>query len=387
MVTEVVMPSAGQISDRLRIIRWCKKVGDEIKKGEILFEIETDKATMEIESYRDGVLLAVLYPENHLVEVGQVVAYIGEKDELLPENVSQREKPEKKTSLVTPEPEIKREPRGKPLASPLAKRLAQEHHLDLRDISQIFPKAALKGDDVRAFLQRNPKEKAKDWYSFPLSPVRKAIAQRAVQSVSSIPHYTISIEVEMSECINLRQYFKENFQMRISYNDLIMKCAAQAVEKYPLVNAAFEEEQVKVYTSVNFGLVVRVEDGLLIPVVKEVGRKSLLEVAQENEKNIQKARNGELTPEDLALGTITLSNLGMYGIDRFVAIINPPQTCILAVGKIAERPVYREGKIVARPLATITASFDHRLIDGAYGAEFLVLVQKLLEDPWFLAGE
>ncbi|MEN3187925.1 MAG: dihydrolipoamide acetyltransferase family protein, partial [Atribacterota bacterium] len=332
-------------------------------------------------------LLAVLYPENHLVEVGQVVAYIGEKDELLPENVSQREKPEKKTSLVTPEPEIKREPRGKPLASPLAKRLAQEHHLDLRDISQIFPKAALKGDDVRAFLQRNPKEKAKDWYSFPLSPVRKAIAQRAVQSVSSIPHYTISIEVEMSECINLRQYFKENFQMRISYNDLIMKCAAQAVEKYPLVNAAFEEEQVKVYTSVNFGLVVRVEDGLLIPVVKEVGRKSLLEVAQENEKNIQKARNGELTPEDLALGTITLSNLGMYGIDRFVAIINPPQTCILAVGKIAERPVYREGKIVARPLATITASFDHRLIDGAYGAEFLVLVQKLLEDPWFLAGE
>lgn len=386
MVTEVVMPSAGQISDRLRIIRWCKKVGDEVKKGEILFEIETDKATMEIESYRDGVLLAILHPENEVVEVGQVVAYIGEKGELPPENTGQREKPERKEIPPIPRPEGKRESPEKPLASPLARRLAREHHLDLQDISRALSKTVIKKEDVEAFLQKTLKEETKDWYSLPLSPSRKAIAQKVTQSVSSIPHYTISIDVDMSQCIALRQRLKESHKISVSYNDLIMKCAAQAAEKYPLVNATIEGERIKVYRNVDFGLVVRVEDGLLVPVVRAVNRKSLPEVARENEENIRKARNGELTYEDLSPGTITLSNLGMYGIDRFTAIIYPPQTCILAVGKIAERPVFREGEIVVRPLVTITASFDHRLIDGAYGAEFLMEVKKLLEDPWFLVG-
>ncbi|MCX7668135.1 MAG: 2-oxo acid dehydrogenase subunit E2, partial [Atribacterota bacterium] len=314
MVTEVVMPSAGQISDKLRIIRWCKKVGDTVKKGEVLFEIETDKATMEIESYRDGVLLAILHPENDTVEIGQVVAYIGEKGELPPENGIQRERLKKKEIAKTPAPEAKRESSGKPLASPLAKKLAREHRLDLQEISRTLSKTVIKGKDVQFFLQKNPAEEAQEWYYFSLSPTRRAIAQRVMQSVSFIPHYTVSIDVEMSECINLRQYLKENFLTRVSYNDLIMKCAAQAAEKYPLVNATFEEERIKVYRSVNFGLVVRVEDGLLIPVVREVNQKSLLEVARENEENIRKARNGELTSENLSSGTITLSNLGMYGI-------------------------------------------------------------------------
>lgn len=386
MATEVVMPSAGQISDRLRIIRWCKRVGDEVKRGEVLFEIETDKATMEIESYRDGVLLAILHPENDVVEVGQVVAYIGEKGELPPENTDQREKPEREKISPIPHPQGERESPEKPLASPLAKRLAREHHLDLQDISRALSKAVIKKEDLEAFLQKTLEGKTEDWYSLPLSLARKVIAQKVVQSASSIPHYTISIDVDMSQCVALRQRLKESHKIKVSYNDLIMKCAAQAAEKYPLVNAVFEGERVKVYRNVDFGLVVRIEDGLLVPVVKEVNRKSLPEVARENEGNIRKARNGELTYEDLSPGTITLSNLGMYGVDCFTAIIYPPQTCILAVGKIAERPVCREGEIGVRPLVTITASFDHRLIDGAYGAEFLMEAKKLLEDPWFLIG-
>jgi len=382
VVTEVIMPSAGQISDALRIIRWHKKVGEKVKKGEVLFEIETDKATMEIESYRDGVLLAILHRENEQVQVGKVVAYIGEQGEQPSQGAEQGRTPERSNIPGPSVPQEKRSSPGKPLASPRAKRLAREHHLDLEEIARVLPKGVIKERDILSFLGRTTE--TDEWYYLPLSSGRKAIAQRVIKSVTSIPQYSMSIDVDMSECIHLRNHLKERLAVKTSYNDFIMKCAAKAIEKYPLVNAILEKEQIKVHKDVNFGLVVRVDEGLLIPVVRGVNRKSLLEVAWENQENIRKARNKELEPETMSSGTITLSNLGMYGIDRFTALINPPETCILAVGKISERPACREGRVLAIPSVTITASFDHRLIDGAYGAQFLMECKGLLENPWFL---
>ncbi|MGC8778765.1 MAG: dihydrolipoamide acetyltransferase family protein, partial [Candidatus Caldatribacteriaceae bacterium] len=340
-------------------------------------------ATMEIESYRDGVLLAILHQENEVVAVGEVVAYLGEQGELPPQEVEQKFTPEKREPSQSPTSGKAGSPE-KPLASPLAKKLAREHHVQLAEVARALSREVIKKQDILFFLEKTPDAKAEEWYYLPLSPARRAIAQRVTASVASIPHYSISIEVNMSECITLRNHLKEHAAVRVAYHDFIMKCAAQVTEKYPLVNATFEGGEARVYRNVNFGLAVSVEGGLLIPVVKGVNRKSLLEVAQENQENIRKARNGELKPDDLSPGTITLSNLGMYDVDRFTAIINPPETCILAVGKITERPVCQEGMVVPRPIVTITASFDHRLIDGAYGAGFLTDLKRLLEDPWFL---
>ena len=388
MVTAVVMPPAGQISDELRIVKWRKKVGEDVRKGETLFEVATDKAVMEIESYRDGVLLAVLHGEGDVVRVGEVVAYIGERGEQPPDEAGKGEKVfsaarvEEKPTTPLGEKSLPVEGRRKgPLASPLAKRLAQEHRVNLEDVARALAKDVIKKEDVVKFLEGS------EWYFVDLSPVRQAIARKVAESVRTIPHYAISVDVDMSACVALRDRLKgsaETLGAHVSYSDIIMKCAARAVESYPLVNATFEGEKARVYRSVNFGLVVDTGEGVVVPVIRGVNRKPLLEVARERMEKVERARSGRLRPDDLLQGTITLSNLGMYGVERFTAVINAPQSAILAVGRIAERPVCEGGRVVPKPTVTITASFDHRLIDGAYGARFLRELKRLLEDPSFL---
>ena len=263
----------------------------------------------------------------------------------------------------------------------MAKRLAQEHRVSLEDVARALAKDVIKKEDVVKFLEGS------EWYFVDLSPVRQAIAKKVTESVRTIPHYTISVDVDMSACVALRDRLKgsaETSRVHVSYSDIIMKCAARAVGSYPLVNATFEGERARVYRSVNFGLVVDTGEGVVVPVIRGVDRKPLLEVARERMEKVERARSGRLRPDDLLQGTITLSNLGMYGVDRFTAVINAPQSTILAVGRIAERPVYEGGRVVPKPTVTITASFDHRLIDGAYGARFLGELKRLLEDPSFL---
>lgn len=191
----------------------------------------------------------------------------------------------------------------------------------------------------------------------------------------------------MTQCISLRRKlndFLKDDEIKVSFNDILMKCASKAIEKYPFINARYGEEKITIYKNVHFGLAVSVEGGLVVPVVRQTNKKTILEIARENMNNIHKARNNQLQPADLTGGTITLSNLGMFGIDCFTAIINQPESCILAVGQIAEKPVSRNGQITSRQMMTITASFDHRLIDGAVGASFLKEMKLLLENPELL---
>ncbi len=380
MVSEVVMPLVGQISKDLRIVRWCKKIGERVRKGEPLLEVETDKAVMEIESYRDGVLLAILHGDGAVVPVGEVIAYIGEEDELPPKVTEEERESREVARPEKPRVQAVVRRKGGILASPLARRIARDHNITVEEIASFFSKNVVEKEDVLRYLERKKESEAEEYYYLELSPLRKVIVQRVTESAFSVPQYTISIDVDMSACIIL----KERCGEEIAYHDIIMKCAALAIERYPLVNATFEDERIKVYTRVNFGLAVSVEGGVVIPVIRDVGRKDLAQIAKESAEKIARARSNTLTPGDMSSGTITLSNLGMYGVDRFTALVHKPESCILAVGQITERLVWKEGQVVPRPIVTITASFDHRTVDGAYGAGFLHELKGFLENPWFL---
>ena len=237
------------------------------------------------------------------------------------------------------------------------------------------------------FLQKSETSDMEESYFIETSPMRKTIAKRMTESVTKVPHFMVSIEIDMTQCIILKKKlndYLEEGKVRISFNDILMKCVSKAIEKYPFINAMYGEEKIKIHKNVHFGLAVSVEGGLVVPVVRQTNKKTIIEIARENMNNIHKARNNQLPPADLTGGTITLSNLGMFGIDCFTAIINQPESCILAVGQIAEKPVSRDGQITSRPMMTITASFDHRVIDGAVGAAFLKEVKLLLENPELL---
>jgi pyruvate dehydrogenase E2 component (dihydrolipoamide acetyltransferase) len=420
MLTKIVMPSGGQTTNESKIVKWHKKTGDAVKKGDVLFEIETDKAVMEIESYAEGTLLGIKFHEGEYAATGEIVAYIGDMGEKLPADFEApvpaegneyqpivnevaavkagAQEPEQ--AVQTPEQAAKipepaaQEPEpakvydaSRTLASPAARFLARQENIDINEVGKSLPDRIIKRADVEGFIRGGVQEPEEEYYFVSMSPMRKTIARRMTESVLVAPHFTVSMEVDMTRAIELRQelnaYLKDR-GIKVSYNDLIMKCAAKAVGRYPVINSTYQEDGIKVYKHVNFGLAVSLENGLVVPVVKYVDRKSIAEIAKENSENIEKARGGKLQDSQMTGGTITLSNLGMFGVDSFTAIINQPESCILAVGSIIEKPVVLNGSIVARPIMSITASFDHRVIDGATGAAFLREVKVLLEKPELL---
>lgn len=402
VLTKIIMPSSGQTTNESLLLKWHKKVGDEVKRGDVLFEIETDKATMEVESYGEGTLLAAYYNEGEYVTAGEIVAYTGEKGEKLPENFKKAQSVEEddeyqpitikkdndgreadKEINVSNGKEFLSDS-GKILASPAARDLARKKNVSIEDVAKDSPKQVIKWEDVANYLKKAETASCEEYYYIDTSTMRKVIARRMTESISTAPHFTVSMDIDMTEAVSLRQALNEYLKdsgIKVSFNDIIIKCASKAIEKYPLINSTFCGDRIKVYKNVNFGLAVGMENGLVVPVVKQVNKKSISEIASENSANIKKAKDGKLQLNDMSGGTITLSNLGMYGVDRFTAIINQPEICILAVGQIAEKPVSINGQIVSRRVMTITASFDHRVIDGAAGAAFLREVKMLLEDP------
>lgn len=457
MAIKITMPPGGQTTDESMIAKWHKAVGDSVKKGEVLFEIETDKATIEIESFADGVLLEIKYQEGESVSTGEVVAYIGDKDEKVPEDSKPSQAQEDslqenrieekigkadpikenragediiKKDIVKNEEEDEYQPiiktkngaeltagsTSKILASPAAKFLAKQYHLNLAELGKKFPGQILKRKDVENCIDENRNastnssttvgksistntgisvstnanmENAKplmeeEYDSIITTPMRKTIARRMMESVSVAPCYNISIEIDMTRAIALHQEFNDHIKERgfkISFNDIMMKCASKAIEKNRMINSSYGEDEIKVYHDVNFGLAVGLENGLVVPVVRHTNRKPITDIAKENSENIAKARSGKLQAAQMSGGTITLSSLGSFGIDSFTAIINQPESCILAVGSIIDKPVVQNGEIVSKPMMNITATFDHRVIDGAAGAAFLRDVKALLEKP------
>lgn len=402
MLNKILMPSGGQTTDEMLILKWNKRVGDTVKRGDILFEIETDKAILEVESFADGILLDVKYPESMMVKVGEVVALIGNAGDL--EAVEKKEEkkvqvaPEASPAAAAPAPMIpvasNNGPSNKILASPLAKSLARVENVDLKEVAAFSSGQLIKKADIKRFLQtRNSAPAAAasttdtDFEFVSNTNIRKTIARRMKESLSTAPHYIISVDVDMSAVIALRLRLNQHYTsggIKLSFNDFLMRVVAIAVKDSPLVNSTYEESGIKVHRDVNIGLAVATATGIVVPVVPKVNTKTLSEIAAANIANIEKVKTGQLTESEMRGGTITISNLGMFGIDNFTAIINQPESCILAVGGISRKPVVLENEIVIRDMMNITGSFDHRVIDGAVGAPFMQKIKLLLEDPELL---
>lgn len=269
---------------------------------------------------------------------------------------------------------------------PNAKKIAREQQVSLRDVAEFAGKSILKRQDVQAYLDQEGKDAAEakeaEDTRIPLTTMRKVIARRMLESSANIPSFQATVEVDMTNCIALRGAVNAGRKEgKISYNDILFKCMEAAIRRYPYLNASYTDEAILVHKDVNIGLAVSVEAGLVVPVNKKVNGKGIEEIAADNRTNIQKAREGKLAPEDMSGGTITLSNLGMYPVTEFNAIINPPEVCILAVGAMEEKPVWEDGQWKPVPVMKITGSFDHRVIDGAYGAQFLAELKKIMENP------
>jgi pyruvate dehydrogenase E2 component (dihydrolipoamide acetyltransferase) len=267
-------------------------------------------------------------------------------------------------------------------ASPLAKKMARIENISLEEVAKSCSKNLVKKEDILNYIREKHSPGVDvDHYLLDTSLMRRTIARRMKESVLTSPHYFVSIDADMTNLVDLRKKLNEGGESKISYNDLLMKIAAKATEDFPLINSTYQGEKIKVFKDINFGLAIGLEKGLIVPVVKQVNKKSVTEIAEYNNRNISAAKNGSLKESDITGGTITLSNLGMYGINNFTAIINQPESCIIAVGAIIEKPVVKDHQIVIREMMNITCSFDHRIIDGTMGAAFLGRVKQLIEDP------
>ncbi len=419
------MPKMSDTMEEGVIAGWLKKVGDEVKSGDILAEVETDKATMELESYDDGFLLHVGVKDGESVPVDGVIAIIGEKgeniDDILKEvsneqnnNEAVDAKEEKEEIVDEDDPveenlELKEEEvkntedkiedinidfsneSDRIKASPLAKKLASEKGVDISMVKGSGDGGRIIKEDIENFKHSEniptkevklPEIYSKESYEeIPVSQMRKTISKRLAESKFSAPHFYLTMEIDMDNCIEGRNKINETSDVKISFNDIIIKAAAVSLRKHPMVNASFLTDKIRVNNHIHIGVAVAVDEGLLVPVIRFADNKSLSHISTEVRNLAGKAKNKELQPSNWEGNTFTISNLGMFGIDEFTAIINPNDACILAVGGIKNTPVVKNGEIVPGNVMKVTLSCDHRIVDGAIGSAFLKTLKELIEDP------
>lgn len=377
MPVNVVMPKLGLTMKEGRVDRWLKKVGDIVKKGEEIVEVSTDKITNVVESPADGILAKILVNEGEIVPVATPIGIITAEGEKLEEVGKSEEKFIK--------------------ATPVAKRLAKENNIDLSLITGTGPGGRITEEDVKKFIseqkvkaeEEGPKKEVaviegqalEKVERMPMDNIRKTISQRMKKSWSEIPHVTEDIKVDVTELVNLRENLNHISDNKFTYTDLIAKACVIAIKKNPVVNWSIEGEYIIKNSSINLGIAVALDNGLIVPVVKEADKKSLLELSKNIKELSERARNNKLTPDEIIGSTFTITNLGMYEIDSFTPIINPPESAILGVNKIYKEPVVLDDNIVIRHIMKLSLSFDHRLIDGATAAKFLLDLKKTLENP------
>jgi pyruvate dehydrogenase E2 component (dihydrolipoamide acetyltransferase) len=403
MAYEVVMPQMGADMKEGTLIRWLKKEGDEVRRGETIAEIETDKANIEIEAFEGGVFRKTLAQPGDVVAVGQVIAIIGAAGEDVSKYEARRAVPTgrqapqpamaaaaKPTTAAAP-PAAKAPPGGDGhvRASPVARRIAEEKGIDLARVSGTGPEGRITREDVEAFLQRQPSAPEKEPAGAPagkapaMSKMRQAIARRMAQSKREAPHYYVTVDVEMTEAQRLRSELNATLgeEAHVSVNDLLVKASAKALQRHPMFNTWFIDGEVQQQEAQNVCIAIALDEGLIAPAVLDCGRKSVVEIAQASRSLAERARSGALKPDEYSGGTFTVSNLGMYGIEELIAIIQPPQTAILGVGRVSPRPVARDGAVEVAEVMTLALSGDHRVTDGALGAQFLGEIKRLLEAP------
>ena len=373
MAIEVIMPKLGMTMEEGTIIRWLKEEGERVEEGEPLLEVMTDKVSMEVEAPGSGILRGVLAHEGDVVPVIQAIAYLcapGEEPSSAVERLAKIETPAMEQAPLPAEkavPPIKSRVR----ASPAARRLAQERGIDLSKVKGTGPGGRITRADVEAFTPEKPLPRVAK--VIPLSGIRRTIAERMRKSAQEAPHITLTVEVDMGEAGATRG--------GCSYTALIVYLVARILKDHPLLNASLRGDEILLFDEANIGVAVAMEEGLIVPVIKGADTKTLAEIDAEIEELARRAREGELTPDEVTGGTFTVSNLGMYDVDQFTAIINPPESAILAVGRVVDRAVVINGRIVVRPVMSMTLSADHRVLDGAVGARFLRDLKAGLENP------
>jgi pyruvate dehydrogenase E2 component (dihydrolipoamide acetyltransferase) len=389
------MPALGVAQQTGTLLKWLKAEGQSVSKGEPLMEIETDKATVEIEAPASGVLAHMIAQAGDEVPVGQRIALIlapGESPETEAKSSEPTPTPNK-AKIFAPPAAPKTTPsaasmtpnRGRVLASPAAKRIAQEKGVNLASLQGSGPEGSVLADDVlRASTTELPHRPATPEAEkiIPLTPMRRIVGERMTQSKLSAPHFYISMDIDMSAVGALRGEWKSRGdEMVPSINDFILRACARALKDFPLINSTYTEQGIKLSSEINIGMAVALDEGLVVPVIRNTDRLSLTELATQSRQLADKAQNKKLFPLDYEGGTFTVSNLGMLGVDNFTAIINPPQAAILAVGRVAPRVIVEEGMFAIKSMMTATLSADHRIVDGAMAARFLQNVKKLLENP------
>ncbi len=428
------MPKLSPTMEEGQISRWLKKEGDKVSMGEPLAEIDTDKATMEMQALANGVLRKILINEGQSVPLGQTIAVIGEPNEDIASLLSEAPQPAKQAQPKPEQAQPQEQPAPQPppqakaaaaasssaaprtvdngqpraaasdsarmIVSPLAARMAAEAGIDLRSLQGSGPGGRIIKRDIEAAISQPkaapsypravepgqiPQIGASAYRDEAASQIRQTIAKRLVTSLGPVPHFFLTTEIEMDRAAEMRKGINAlDPDLKISINDIIIKVAAAALIQHPEVNASFQEKFVRYYEHADIGVAVAIEDGLITPVVRAANQKSLSQIAAEVRELADRARSKRLKPEEYTGATFSISNLGMFGIDEFTAVINPPEGAILAVGAMSAKPVVRDNEIVIRQMMRVTMSCDHRVIDGATGAKFLQTFKKILENPLYL---
>lgn len=412
MANKILMPKLSPTMEEGQISRWIKAEGDAIEPNETIAEVDTDKATMEMTSLEGGTLLKILVPAGNNAKLGQTIGIIGNPGEdisaLLAEASSngaastaptpvETLKAEEKTPEIASNPKPKIEnPKsddGRLLVSPIAARMATENGIDLRTINGSGPQGRIIKRDIEAAMAGGSKSQPQPSMAAPkaaagfreenTSKMRQVIAQRLTESIGPIPTFYLTIEIEMDNALALRKQINATLDedAKVSVNDIIVKVAAMSLMKHPFVNASYRDTSIRFYDQADVGVAVAVDEGLITPVIRAANHKGFAEIAREVKELAGRARDRKLQPEEYTGATFSISNLGMFGIKEFTAIINPPEAAIIAVGGATPTPVVRDGEIVVRNIMNVTMSCDHRVIDGATGAKFLQTFKQMLENP------
>ena len=391
----LLMPRLGPTMASAVISDWKKREGDIISKGEIVMIVETEKVSMEVESPVSGKIAKIVAPEGTELQVGELAAIIVEEGEQTnsdsfssgsaapttqnaPGGLALAPEPTKSPTEEAPESDSRFR------ASPAARRLAREHNVDLSKVSGPSPDVRIGAEDVQAFIEGKsaPKiESPRIAKVIGLTQMRKTISKRLVESSTSSALVTLFSEFDLNEFVQEYKTISSESQVKLTYTDFFVKLVAQLLPSHALLNASLVDDEIRVFEDVNIGLATSVEDGLVVPVVVQANKKSLLEIARISRDLVERARAGKLTESDMAGGTFTISNLGMSKIDGFTPILNPPQSGLLAIGRIRDKPMAVNGGLFVRPAATFSLSFDHRIIDGAAAAKFLDDLDAALQTP------
>jgi len=391
------MPKLSEAMETGKLLKWLKQEGDKVEGGEIIAEIETDKADIELEAFGSGVLRKILVPAGERVPIGELIAVIAAPDDdlsqiapaaklaITPPQPSRVAAPAPPTRIQPAGPQVAPE-RGRVKASPLARKLAQAAGVDLRSVRGTGPSGRIIRRDVEQYAAPGaPRVAGPEFEDLPLSSLRAAIARQMAHAKTVAPHFYLTTEISMDRASALRdELVTIEGQPKISFTDLIVKASASALKRHPEVNASFQGETVRVYRRIHIGIAVALDDGLITPVLRDADQKPLLQIAGELRDLVERARSRKLRVQELSGATFTISNLGMYEIDEFIAIINPPEGAILAVGAVAEKPVAVSGRLEIGKRMRVTLSCDHRVMDGAMGARFLQELRGLLEAPFRL---